>query len=58
MIYVHMNWEARHPDLPLGSHIWVAAWIFIASIAVAYASLKAYDMPVREWLKEHWLKRR
>jgi len=19
--------------------------------------LKAYDLPVREWLKEHWLKR-
>ncbi len=21
------------------------------------ALLKAYDLPVREWLKEHWLKR-
>lgn len=58
MIYVHMNWVARHPDSPLGTHIWVAVWIFIAAIAVAYASLKVYDLPVRAWLKEHWLKRR
>ena len=25
------------------------------SIAVAYACLKVYDEPVREWLKDHWL---
>lgn len=26
-------------------------------IVVAWGLLKAYDLPVREWLKEHWLKR-
>ncbi|MDE6228808.1 MAG: acyltransferase, partial [Muribaculaceae bacterium] len=50
MIYVQMNWAARHADAPLGTHIWVAASIFIASVAVAYASVKVYDIPVREWL--------
>lgn len=35
MIYVQMNWAARHVDAPLGTHIWVAVSIFIASIAVA-----------------------
>lgn len=33
------------------------ASILVFSILVAYAMLKAYDEPVREWLKEHWLKR-
>lgn len=50
MIYVQMNWAARHPDAPAATHIWVAVWIFVASIAVAYACLKVYDMPVRQWL--------
>lgn len=57
MIYVHMNWAARHADAPLGTHIWVSVSIFIASIAVAYASVIVYDMPVREWLTEKFLHR-
>lgn len=52
MIYVQMNWAAQHADAPLGTHIWVAVSIFIASIAVAYASVKVYDLPVRAWLSE------
>ena len=55
MIYVQMNWAAQHADAPLGTHIWVAVSIFIASIAVAYASVKVYDIPVREWLSEKFL---
>jgi hypothetical protein len=27
------------------------------SIVVAYGLYKAYDEPVREWLKDHWLHR-
>lgn len=37
-------------------HVTVAVSIFILSIAIAWASLKLYDEPVRQWLKEHWLK--
>lgn len=55
MIYVQMNWAARHPDAPLGTHIWVAVSIFIAAIAVAYACLKVYDLPVRQWLSDRFL---
>lgn len=57
MIYVQMNWAARHPDAPLGTHIWVAVSIFIASIAVAYASVKVYDLPMRAWLSERFIHR-
>lgn len=55
MIYVQMNWAAQHADAPLGTHIWVAVSIFIASITVAYASVKVYDIPVRQWLSEKFL---
>ena len=55
MIYVQMNWATQHADAPLGTHIWVAVSIFIASIAVAYASVKVYDLPIRAWLSEKFL---
>ena len=56
MIYVQMNWAAQHSDVPLGTHIWVAVSIFIASVAIAYASVKVYDIPVRAWLSEKFLR--
>ena len=31
--------------------------VFSGAIALAYASLKCYDMPVRRWLTERFLKR-
>ena len=58
LIYAQMSWASRHPDAPLGTHIWVAAWIFIAALAVAYASVKVYDIPVRKWLSDHWLRKK
>lgn len=50
-----MNWAARHADAPLGTHIWVASAIFVASIAIAYACVKVYDEPVRNWLSDRFL---
>jgi hypothetical protein len=35
----------------------MALSIIIICILVAYACYKLYDLPVREWLKEHWLKK-
>ena len=58
MIYVQMNWAARHADAPLSTHVWVAVSIFVAAIAVAYASVKVYDMPVRTWLSEKFITRK
>lgn len=55
MIYVQMNWAAQHAYAPMGTHIWVAVSIFIASVAVAYASEKVYDLPVRAWLSAKFL---
>ncbi len=55
LIYMQIAWANQHPDAPLGIHIFLAVAIFFLSIGVAYACLKLYDEPVREWLKRHWL---
>jgi hypothetical protein len=55
LVYMQMQWVAAHPDAPEGAHVWVFCSLLVASIAVAYACLKLYDEPVREWLKNHWL---
>ena len=39
-------------------HIMVNLGVVVMSILLAYGLLKAYNEPVREWLKNHWLKRR
>ena len=54
---MQMSWASRHPDAPLGTHIWVAVSILIVSIAIAYACLKVYDEPVRQWLTNRFLRR-
>ncbi len=57
-IYVQMSWAASHADAPAGVHVMVAVSIFCLTIAIAYACLKLYDEPVREWLKHRVLMRK
>ena len=58
LIYMQMSWAYTHEDAPLWQHVLVAAGVLVFAIAMAYALVKAYDQPVRQWLTEHWLKRR
>jgi len=58
LIYLQIGWVREHADAPLWIHISVAAGIFFLSIMMAWGLMKVYDEPVREWLKDHWLKRR
>ena len=51
LIYMQMSWAESHKEAPLGMHIFVAVCIFFLAIGLAYAALKLYDLPVREWLK-------
>lgn len=55
LIYVQMSWAATHKDLPQSLHILFAISIFILAVMIAYGSLKAFDEPVREWLKQKLL---
>ena len=51
LIYMQKSWVESHKDAPLYTHIFVAVSIFFLAVGLAYAALKLYDLPVREWLK-------
>ena len=55
---MQIAWARNNPDAPAGMHLFIAVSVFVLSIAIAYACLKLYDEPVREWLKQHWLIKR
>ena len=58
LMYLQMNWAQAHSDAPLWMHIAANAGIVFLSVILAWGMLKTYDEPVREWLREHLLKRR
>ena len=49
---------SNNPEATTGEAIIVAVSVAVIAIALAYASLKLFDVPVREWLTEHWLKKK
>ena len=57
IMYMHMSWAEKHMDSPVSTHVFVGITTFIMCLGVAWACLKLYDEPVRNWLKKHWLKR-
>ena len=57
ILYMQMNWTWNHMDAPVYAHVVVAISSVLISIGLAYACLKLYDLPVRKWLTEHWLKK-
>ena len=58
LIYMQMDFVAKHPNAAPWQHIAVAAGVFFMAILIARCVFKAYDLPVRAWLTEHWLKRK
>ncbi len=56
-VYLQLSWIENHPDAATGAVVMLTVTLYIASIAAAYAALKLYDIPVRKWLTEKWLKR-
>lgn len=57
IINLYNHWVVQHHDAPISSHIAIGASVFFISIIVADICYKFYDIPVREWLKEHWLRK-
>lgn len=49
-VYMQMSWARRNPDMPVGAHAVVFISCFTMSILIAYATMKLYDTPVRQWL--------
>ena len=58
LIYMQMDFVAKHPNAAPWQHVAVAASVLFMAILIARCVFKAYDLPVRAWLTEHWLKRK
>ena len=56
-MYMQMSWAWRHPDAPVWMHVSVSLGVVIMAFITAWGLFKLYDLPVREWLTEHWLKK-
>lgn len=56
-MYMQMQWVARHPEAPVWMHVALNTGVVVISVLTAWACYKAYDLPVRHWLTENWLKR-
>lgn len=51
LIYIYTAWVLNH-KVSVSDGLPVAALTFLAAVALAYACLKFYDEPVREWLRK------
>jgi peptidoglycan/LPS O-acetylase OafA/YrhL len=54
LIYLYTGWVVKN-KVPFETGIWYGLLLFVGSIAIAYACLKLYDEPVREWLRKRFL---
>jgi len=54
LIYLYTGWVAKN-KVPMNYGIWFGLLLFVVSVAIAYASLKLYDEPVRKWLTKRFL---
>ncbi|HUQ97757.1 MAG TPA: acyltransferase [Chitinophagaceae bacterium] len=52
LLYFYVAWLSNHKGITLGQAWPYALLIFASAIALAYASLKWYDEPVRAWLRK------
>lgn len=51
-------WSAKHPDLETWKIVLLSCGVFVFSVILAHAILKLYDIPVREFLQNRYLKKR
>lgn len=57
LIYVYTAWVTRD-KIPASYGAAVGVGMFIVAVAIAYACLKLYDEPVRQWLTTRYLAKR
>ncbi|MDD7461704.1 MAG: acyltransferase [Prevotellaceae bacterium] len=56
IMYMQMAWVERNAHAPIWMHVCLNIGVIAMSVFTAWALLKLYDEPVREWLKEKFLK--
>ena len=54
LVYFYVAWVSNHPGITLLQALPYALLTFAGAIVLAYASLRLYDEPVRNWLKRRW----
>ena len=57
VMYMQMAWVGRHTSAPLWQHIMLNLGVVVISVILAWCFYKTYDLPVRKWLTEKWLKK-
>lgn len=57
LAYMQIAWAEAHPDVPAGTHAILGVLLFFLAIGIAYGILKLYDLPLRKWLTDNWLKK-
>ncbi len=57
LMYVYMAWVTSN-NVPMKKGLLVGFIVFILSIILAYACLKLYDLPVRNWLSKKFLSKK
>lgn len=57
LIYLYTAW-VMNSKAPMGYGLWIGLLLLISSIVIAYACLKLYDEPVRNWLTKRFLMKR
>lgn len=57
VMYMQMAWAGNHMDAPVWQHIMLNVGVVIFSIILAWGVYKMYDLPVREWLTNKFLRK-
>jgi len=55
LIYTYTGWVSDHKGVGFWQALPYALATFAGAVVIAYASLKLYDEPVRNWLQRRWL---
>lgn len=55
LMYLFYSWLIKEKLYTFGETWYIALFVMIGSISLAYLCLKCYDEPVRKWLGRKWL---
>jgi peptidoglycan/LPS O-acetylase OafA/YrhL len=55
LIYTYTGWVSDHKDVGFRQALPYALATFVGAVVIAYAALKLYDEPVRNWLQRRWM---
>ena len=58
LLHLQRAYAETHATAPIWHHVTANVGVVLLSIGMAWALLRLYDMPVRQWLTENWLKKR